>query len=92
MILTQTNMAKNQNEENVATAEAAAPEAEATAAEATAPAPATPQTIILKSPTQDGLFQAFLDLKKEHKDDTVTCGAAARNQETGEYTLRVDIF
>ena len=82
-------MAKNQNEENVATAEAAAPEAEATAAEAAAPA--QPQTIILKSPTQDGLFQAFLDLKKEHKDDTVTCGAAARNQETGEYTLRVDI-
>ena len=89
MTLTQTNMAKNQNEENVATAEAAAPEAEATAAEAAAPA--QPQTIILKSPTQDGLFQAFLDLKKEHKDDTVTCGAAARNQETGEYTLRVDI-
>ena len=78
-------MAKN-NEENVATAEAA-PEAEAT--EATAPAP---QTIILTSPTQDGLFHAFLDLKKEHKDDTVTCGAAARNQETGEFSLRVDII
>lgn len=84
-------MAKN-NEENVATAEAAAPEAtaEATATEATAPA--QPQTIILKSPTQDGLFHAFLDLKKEHKDDTVTCGAAAHNFETGEYTLRVDII
>ena len=82
-------MAKN-NEENVATAEAAAPEAEATATEATAAA--QPQTIILKSPTQDGLYHAFLDLKKEHKDDTVTCGAAARNQETGEFTLRVDII
>ena len=82
-------MAKN-NEENVATAEAAAPEAEATTTEAAAPA--QPQTIILTSPTQDGLFHAFLDLKKEHKDDTVTCGAAARNQETGEFTLRVDII
>ena len=83
-------MAKNTNEENVA-AEAAAPEAEATATATETAAPA-PQTIILKSPTQDGLFHAFLDLKKEHKDDTVTCGAAARNQETGEYTLRVDII
>ncbi len=82
-------MAKNTNEENVA-AEAAAPEAEATATEATAPA--QPQTIILTSPTQDGLFHEFLELKKEHKDDTVTCGAAARNQETGEFTLRVDII
>ena len=82
-------MAKN-NEENVATAEAAAPEAEAQATEATAPA--QPQTIILKSPTQDGLFHKFLDLKKEHKEDTVTCGAAAHNYETGEYTLRVDII
>lgn len=83
-------MAKNQNEENVA-AEAAAPEAtaEATATETAAPAP---QTIILKSPTQDGLFHEFLELKKEHKDDTVTCGAAARNQETGEFSLRVDII
>ena len=81
-------MAKNTNEENVATAEATAPEA--TATEATAPA--QPQTIILTSPTQDGLFHAFLDLKKEHKDDTVTCGAAARNQETGEFSLRVDII
>ena len=82
-------MAKDKNEENVA-AEAAAPEAEATATEATAPA--QPQTIILTSPTQDGLFHEFLELKKEHKDDTVTCGAAARNQETGEFTLRVDII
>lgn len=82
-------MAKNQNEENVATAEAAAPEAEATAAEAAAPA--QPQTIILKSPTQDGLFQAFLDLKKEHKDDTTIVGAVAHNYEKGEYSLRVDI-
>ena len=81
-------MAKNNNEENVATAEAAAPEATATETAA----PAQPQTIILKSPTQDGLFHAFLDLKKEHKDDTVTCGAAAHNYETGEYTLRVDII
>jgi len=81
-------MAKN-NEENVA-AEAAAPEATATATEAAAPA--QPQTIILTSPTQDGLFHAFLDLKKEHKDDTVTCGAAAHNYETDEYTLRVDII
>ncbi len=81
-------MAKNNNEENVATAEAAAPEATATETVA----PAQPQTIILKSPTQDGLFHAFLDLKKEHKDDTVTCGAAAHNYETGEYTLRVDII
>ena len=83
-------MAKN-NEENVA-AEAAAPEAEATATATEATAPAQPQTIILTSPTQDGLFHAFLDLKKEHKDDTVTCGAAARNQETGEFSLRVDII
>lgn len=83
-------MAKNQNEENVA-AEAAAPEAEATATATETAAPA-PQTIILKSPTQDGLFHAFLDLKKEHKDNTVTCGAAARNQETGEFSLRVDII
>jgi hypothetical protein len=81
-------MAKNNNEENVATAEAAAPEATATETAA----PAQPQTIILTSPTQDGLFHAFLDLKKEHKDDTVTCGAAAHNYETGEYTLRVDII
>ena len=64
---TQTNMAKN-NEENVA-AEAAAPEAEATATATETAAPA-PQTIILTSPTQDGLFHAFLDLKKEHKDST----------------------
>ena len=85
-------MAKNTNEENVATAEAAAPEAEATATATEATAPAQPQTIILTSPTQDGLFHAFLDLKKEHKDDTVTCGAAARNQETGEFSLRVDII
>jgi hypothetical protein len=84
-------MAKDKNEENVA-AEAAAPEAEATATATETAAQATPQTIILTSPTQDGLFHAFLDLKKEHKDDTVTCGAAARNQETGEYNLRVDIF
>ena len=83
-------MAKNQNEENVATAEAAAPEAEATAAEATAPE-AQPQTIILTSPTRDGLFQAFLDLKKEHKDDTTIVGAVAHNYEKGEYSLRVDI-
>lgn len=82
-------MAKNQNEENVATAEAAAPEAEATAAEAAAPA--QPQTIILTSPTQDGLFKAFLDLKKEHKDDTTIVGAVAHNYEKGEYSLRVDI-
>lgn len=81
-------MAKNINEENVATAEAAAPEA--TATETTAEA--QPQTIILTSPTQDGLFHEFLNLKKEHKDDTVTCGAAAHNYETGEYTLRVDII
>lgn len=81
-------MAKNTNEENVAAAEAAAPEATATETAA----PAQPQTIILTSPTQDGLYHAFLDLKKEHKDDTVTCGAAARNQETGEYALRVDII
>jgi hypothetical protein len=78
-------MAKNNNEENVA-AEAAAPEA--TATEATA----QPQTIILKSPTQDGLFHAFLDLKKEHKDSTTIVGAVAHNYETGEYTLRVDII
>ena len=84
-------MAKDKNEENVA-AEAAAPEAEATATATETAAPAQPQTIILKSPTQDGLFHAFLDLKKEHKDDTVTCGAAARNQETGEFSLRVDII
>jgi hypothetical protein len=77
-------MAKN-NEENVA-AEAAAPEA--TATEATA----QPQTIILKSPTQDGLFHAFLDLKKDHKDSTTIVGAVAHNYETGEYTLRVDII
>lgn len=83
-------MAKN-NEENVA-AEAAAPEAEATATATETAAPAQPQTIILTSPTQDGLFHAFLDLKKEYKDDTVTCGAAARNQETGEFSLRVDII
>ena len=83
-------MAKDKNEENVA-AEAAAPEAtaEATATEATAPA--QPQTIILKSPTQDGLFKAFLDLKKEHKDDTTIVGAVAHNYEKGEYSLRVDI-
>lgn len=83
-------MAKNTNEENVATAEAAAPEAEATATEATAPA--TPQTIILTSPTQDELFHAFLDLKKEHKDNTTIVGAVAHNYETDEYTLRVDII
>ena len=82
-------MAKN-NEENVATAEAAAPEAEATATEATAAA--QPQTIILKSPTQDGLYHAFLDLKKEHKDSTTIVGAVAHNYEKGEYTLRVDII
>lgn len=84
-------MAKDKNEENVA-AEAAATEAtaEATAAEATAPE-AQPQTIILTSPTQDGLFQAFLDLKKEHKDDTTIVGAVAHNYEKGEYSLRVDI-
>lgn len=76
-------MAKDKNEENVA-AEAAAPEAEATAT--------APQTIILKSPTQDGLFHAFLDLKKEHKDTTTIVGAVAHNYETGEYTLRVDII
>lgn len=89
-------MAKNQNEENVATAEAAAPEAEATEAEATAAEAASPeaqpQTIILTSPTQDGLFHAFLDLKKEHKDDTTIVGAVAHNYEKGEYTLRVDII
>ena len=82
-------MAKN-NEENVA-AEAAAPEAEATATATETAAPA-PQTIILKSPTQDGLFHAFLDLKKEHKDTTTIVGAVAHNYETGEYTLRVDII
>ena len=81
-------MAKDKNEENVATAEAAAPEATATETAAQA----QPQTIILKSPTQDGLFHKFLDLKKEHKDNTVTCGAAAHNYEKGEYTLRVDII
>ena len=81
-------MAKDKNEENVATAEAAATEATATETAAQA----QPQTIILKSPTQDGLFHKFLDLKKEHKEDTVTCGAAAHNYETGEYTLRVDII
>ena len=84
-------MAKDKNEENVA-AEAAAPEAEATATATETAAPAQPQTIILKSPTQDGLFHAFLDLKKEHKDDTTIVGAVAHNYETGEYTLRVDII
>ena len=79
-------MAKN-NEENVAT-EAAAPEATVTETAA----PAQPQTIILKSPTQDGLYHAFLDLKKEHKDDTTIVGAVAHNYEKGEYTLRVDII
>ena len=83
-------MAKDKNEENVA-AEAAAPEAEATATATETAAPA-PQTIILKSPTQDGLFHAFLDLKKEHKDTTTMVGAVAHNYETGEYTLRVDII
>ncbi len=82
-------MAKN-NEENVA-AEAAAPEAEATATATETAAPA-PQTIILTSPTQDGLFHAFLDLKKEHKDSTTIVGAVAHNYEKGEYTLRVDII
>ena len=82
-------MAKDKNEENVA-AEVAAPEAEATATEAAAPA--QPQTIILTSPTQDGLYHAFLDLKKEHKDDTTIVGAVAHNYEKGEYTLRVDII
>jgi len=80
-------MAKN-NEENVAAAEAAAPEATATEAAA----PAQPQTIILTSQTQDGLFKAFLDLKKEHKDNTTIVGAVAHNYEKGEYTLRVDII
>lgn len=80
-------MAKNTNEENVA-AEAAAPEAEATETAA----PAQPQTIILTSPTQDGLYHAFLELKKEHKDDTTIVGAVAHNYEKGEYTLRVDII
>ena len=84
-------MAKDKNEENVA-AEAAAPEAEATATATETAAPAQPQTIILKSPTQDGLFHAFLDLKKEHKDTTTMVGAVAHNYETGEYTLRVDII
>ena len=84
-------MAKDKNEENVA-AEAAAPEAEATATATETAAPAQPQTIILTSPTQDGLFHAFLDLKKEHKDDTTIVGAVAHNYETGEYTLRVDII
>ena len=83
-------MAKDKNEENVA-AEAAAPEAEATATATETAAPA-PQTIILKSPTQDGLYHAFLDLKKEHKDNTTIVGAVAHNYETGEYTLRVDII
>ena len=83
-------MAKDKNEENVA-AEAAAPEAEATATATETAAPA-PQTIILKSPTQDGLYHAFLDLKKEHKDTTTIVGAVAHNYETGEYTLRVDII
>ena len=84
-------MAKNTNEENVA-AEAAAPEAEATATATETAAPAQPQTIILTSPTQDGLFHAFLDLKKEHKDNTTIVGAVAHNYEKGEYTLRVDII
>ena len=84
-------MAKDKNEENVA-AEAAAPEAEATATATETAAPAQPQTIILKSPTQDGLYHAFLDLKKEHKDTTTMVGAVAHNYETGEYTLRVDII
>ena len=85
-------MAKNTNEENVA-AEAAAPEAEATATATETAAPeAQPQTIILTSPTQDGLFHEFLNLKKEHKDDTTIVGAVAHNYETGEYTLRVDII
>lgn len=83
-------MAKNTNEENVA-AEAAAPEATAEA-EATETAAPAPQTIILTSPTQDGLFHAFLELKKEHKDSTTIVGAVAHNYETGEYTLRVDII
>ena len=83
-------MAKN-NEENVA-AEAAATEAEATATATETAAPAQPQTIILKSPTQDGLFHAFLELKKEHKDSTTIVGAVAHNYEKGEYTLRVDII
>ena len=84
-------MAKNTNEENVA-AETAAPEAEATATATEATAPAQPQTIILTSPTQDGLFHAFLDLKKEHKDNTTIVGAVAHNYETGEFSLRVDII
>ena len=84
-------MAKDKNEENVA-AEAAAPEATATEATATETAAPAPQTIILTSPTQDGLFHAFLDLKKEHKDNTTIVGAVAHNYETGEYTLRVDII
>ena len=84
-------MAKDKNEENVA-AEAAAPEATAEATATETAAPAQPQTIILTSPTQDGLFHAFLDLKKEHKDDTTIVGAVAHNYETGEYTLRVDII
>lgn len=79
-------MAKDKNEENVA-AEAAAPEATATETAA----PAQPQTIILTSPTQDGLFHEFLELKKEHKDDTTIVGAVAHNYEKGEYSLRVDI-
>ena len=83
-------MAKN-NEENVA-AEAAAPEATAEATATETAAPAQPQTIILTSPTQDGLFHAFLDLKKEHKDKTTIVGAVAHNYEKGEYTLRVDII
>lgn len=84
-------MAKNQETavEAAPAAEATAPEAEAT--QKAAPE-AQPQTIILKSPTQDGLFHAFLDLKKEHKDDTTIVGAVAHNYEKGEYTLRVDII
>ena len=84
-------MAKDKNEENVA-AEAAAPEATAEATATETAAPAQPQTIILTSPTQDGLFHKFLDLKKEHKDDTTIVGAVAHNYEKAEYTLRVDII
>lgn len=84
-------MAKDKNEENVA-AEAAATEATAEATATETAAEAQPQTIILTSPTQDGLFHAFLDLKKEHKDDTTIVGAVAHNYEKGEYSLRVDII
>lgn len=79
-------------------AEATEVESTSTVDETAAKASATtegetyPEVIVLTSATREDLFAQFEQLKAERPDNTLIAGAVARSKDTGEYSLRVDIY